>query len=379
MKTTPIAFFLLLSFYFAYAQDKEEGLHYSLGMHGVDLTLNEQWNLTQKSKDYFELLYGCSGSQNCANIQIAFQGMDNWAGTDQVVAYVISEQKLNYPGLVYTQSQKKINDIEFEIIDFLIRVNGRFLGQTLVLFETNNEMATFTFTGELQKDNKQAPANYARERIRFMNILQSLKVAESEATPEPTKKMLLINCNNTIKLLITQKDSFQCSVKLYGKVFQETDEVVVMDKTVLRSFLAYKEPFLPEEDGTNSDNLAMYNFINTLSAQFYYAANPRKSKNYYYTLPLELPSERQAILWYAADYSPKKLKQMKSGKIKYPPVILGNIFVSLIVDDYIYSIQVFQGQDQSIEEIKELLSELIKTIEYTKGSFDYNILCEPTL
>ncbi len=387
MKTTSVIMLLVLSVLFAFGQEPNEvqdstgQMQYSFGQHGIEITLDELWNPIQHSMDRWELLYGCSGTEKCPNIQVNFYLLDSLTDFDGIIDYVIGAHEKQYSDLVYTKSTVMINDIEFKIVDFHIRYVGNSFGQTVILFETNKEWVNFVFTGDFHKNRKQAVSAYTEERSRFMSILQSLKIVETEATATgPTSTMQLSKCNDTTSYISIQMDSLNCYVKLKGAV-QLFEGFACLEEECVKSVLANKEPFLPEEERMDSDTIALNDFISNVAGLIYYRHYPGAANHNYYSIPLGL--EYHALLWYPVDSSPIKMKriikQMKSGKIEHPPAINGQIYVSTLVDNYVFSISAIYNPDRSINEIKDLLSVLLRSMKYTYDQVDSNSLCESVL
>jgi len=403
MKALSITILLIYPILFAFSQEPNDTIateqdtigqiQYSFGQHGVEIMLSELWNPIQHSKDRWELLYGCSGTEKCPNIQVSFHLLDSLTDFDGMIDYVIGAQKKQYTGLDYTKSTMMINDIEFKIVDFQIRYAGYFWGQTVTLFETNKEWVNFVFTGD--KNIKQAASNYVEARSRFMNILQSLKIVESEETATgPTSIMQLSKCNDTTSYLSTEMDSLKCYVKLTGKIFQDPEVQVVdfnkeivrrqggvvkLDNMVLRSDLERLETWINEKSVDVNEKSLLLELTRYWAAQGYYQVKPEESDYITWSIPVELTdSLRAAFIWYPVEDSGNRnriLRQLKNDKINNPPAILGNLAVSTIVDKHIFTIHAAHRSKQSIAEVIDLLSILIRSMEYSYNPIDYD-LCE---
>jgi hypothetical protein len=224
---------------------------------------------------------------------------------------------------------------------------------------------------------------YNEERNQFFDVLSTINLVEPKpvANNNPDPDIILINCNDSTSLLVTQRDSLKCYVSLKGNVFQSSDvRVVVLDGIKLIPFFANKEPFIPKDSLLRSDKAILYNFLNTYSSVSYGKCYPKKGSKFYFNIiPLDSTEEGQALIWFVCKLTKKEFKkkeEMDSKGIHIQPLPINRIiFVSLIIDDFIYSLAVAYRDDQSFNEVKNLISEIIKSLSYTYDTLEPYDMC----
>lgn len=383
MKISFLLIMFLLYFHLIYSQDSSTKSTYTFGDHGIEITLDAPWNVVQQTKDWYELLFGCSGTEKCANIQVNFWQKDIGGAIEENIENLIKEYKSSYNNFKYVKSIKMINDLQFLIVDLYAINNGLFLGQTVALANTKYEILDLTYTtNELRFHTKKAIEKYNEERNQFLDILSTIKSIDNEIEPKRSSDMTLLSCDDLNNILITHKDSLYCFIQLSGQASIRPDgEIIMINTNFLRSFLGYKEPFFCEDSSDNSDKAILYKFMGGMTNAIYLELGFQNSNmsKFYFATPIDSLNQQKGFIWYPLYISEKDL--MKIGKAKPGSKYLQFeryakiVFASKIVGDFIYSIQIFTNEGQSLNEIKYLLTDMIESLQYAYDTFEPQDLC----
>ncbi len=86
-------------------------------------------------------------------------------------------------------------------------------------------------------------------------------------------------------------------------------------------------------------------------------------------MPVELGPSQKAVLWFF------KIPEAVKNEIKQAIKAERQLFVSRLTGDYIYSIASTQFENQDVDQIKELLARLVKSIDYGKVKKEKNEVC----
>ena len=387
MKTLFWFIIFLLQINYIYPQETLTGSTYSFGTHGIEITIYDPWNFVQENEDWFEILYDCSVDEKCANIQVSFCYEEIGGTINENHEKVIKEYKRVFPDLVYTKDSKNINDFDFHIIDLYAVRQGYFFAQTLATAKTNYEIINFCYTTKkLKFYTKKNMETYIVEKNRLIDVLNTIKVSETQKANEIQSNMVLFNCDDHTTNLLVQKDSLKCCVKLPGNASLRIDgEFVKFDNILVKLFLLSTELIISDNQDFNSDEAILTRFMNAMSSLIYYysVAPQSKKKNYFYLLPIDSSIHKSAFIWYPYFITKKEWKKIiksDQGNIPYEVSKYAEVyFVSLLIDDYIFSFQIHPENNQSFNEAKSLLLEIVNSLKYTFNTLGIDDMCPPNL
>ena len=176
----------------------------------------------------------------------------------------------------------------------------------------------------------------------------------------------LIRCNDSISYFVNQNENFYCSIKLKGKVSMTSlNKVIFFDSQSLQALLIEEKYYLLNG---KEDTAILKNYI--ISESNFYAKSFKEDIKTM-MIPVEISEYKKALIWYF-DIPENIIKQGN------PRPIYGikQVFISVIVDNYIYSIATTQFNNQNLDTILKLLTNLTRTINYHKGDFQPKIFCD---
>ena len=175
----------------------------------------------------------------------------------------------------------------------------------------------------------------------------------------------LIKCGDSTSFFINQKENFYCFIKLTGNVIGTTNnKVIFYNNHMLQTLLVNKQNYLSRG---NDDILVLTTYmISETQYQINIYQEPLKLE----VTKVQISKDKDALIWYY-DIPDKIQKQVQLGET---PAVR-QVSISIVVGDFIYSIGSTQFKNQSYDELKKLLSDLIKVINYNSGQLDQSKLC----
>lgn len=374
MKTHIVLIMVFSGILAGYAQHSESGSKkYSIGNYGIELSLGPLWSYNMISLNHHEFLYKCTGSLNCANIQFRVSQLEPGMVLSDVINDVIEKFRSEDPEIALHKSELIINGISYSILDSRHRQENVGTGQTLVLAKTNFELLTIVYTGIPERmENWQK--NYRVERERFFNILNSLMIPDK--APQRTllastwtPRLKLLNCNDSVAYLVDQRDTLRYCLELHGQpVKSEDGHFLHFRNNALVTYVDEKEAFMKMGNGSVDNREPILSYINK-RAGIEQMSNPKGKNKYFYinTFKVDLAWGRKGVIWRLVDYDGHKMREIQESR---------NVYVSLDVGDYFYTIKLIQMGDQSFDEQKALLSKLVNSLKYGgKGALDSTKLC----
>ena len=176
----------------------------------------------------------------------------------------------------------------------------------------------------------------------------------------------LIKCNDSISFVGISKNGFHTFLKLHGEIsVTENKRVFNVNNFAIQSLLIDKFNYKSNENG---DIPILVNYI---TKETEYFTTIYKSRLDLQLVPIDINSEKKAVLWFFD--IPEKFKENIDNKIDKAD---HQVFISMITENYIYSIASTKFENQSYELIKEMIINQIKSLKYgTREILEKNI-CE---
>ncbi|APG65395.1 hypothetical protein LPB136_08530 [Tenacibaculum todarodis] len=164
-----------------------------------------------------------------------------------------------------------------------------------------------------------------------------------------------IKCKDSINYLYIKNNNYHSYLKVEGKLEKtENPKVFKLGDYILQTLLIEKNKF---NKGKDNEIEIIVNYILKESE---YLTSVYKSKLDLNFVPIELEKNKKAVLWFF------KIPEEFKKNINEPIKAERQVFVSRLTEEFIYSIASTQFENQSFEKIKEILGELIKSVEYGK-------------
>lgn len=180
----------------------------------------------------------------------------------------------------------------------------------------------------------------------------------------------LIKCNDSTSFYVHQKDDFYCYIKLTGKLSESgNSSVVVINGNALQSLLINKQNYLLN----GIDDISILKTY-MVSETKYYTGIFKEKLNLMMAL-VEISKDKKAIIWYFDIPDNLQKQQVQQVQPEMIPAVK-QVFISIVVGDFVYSIVTTQFKGRSFDDLKKLLLDSIMTLNYNKGQIDLNKLCD---
>lgn len=175
----------------------------------------------------------------------------------------------------------------------------------------------------------------------------------------------LVKCNNSIAYFIKTKYDANFYIKLVGKSAEsENVNVITYNDYAVQTLIAKKQDY--QSNGKEETPI----LTNYIMGETKYFTQLYKAKLNLTMEPYVVSDVKKAILWYFD--IPAKIQQQAMGG---SPAIR-QLSISIVMGDYIFSIGTTQFKDQSLESVKKVLTDLIKTANFSKGEIEKLNLCK---
>ena len=175
----------------------------------------------------------------------------------------------------------------------------------------------------------------------------------------------LIRCNDSISFFLNQNENFYTYIKLTGDV-RETgnNKVLSFNNCVIQTLLTNKKEYISH----GTDDIAI--LTDYMISETQYFTGVYKEKLNLMMTPIQISKDKKAVIW-DFDIPEKAQKQIQPGET---PAIK-QVSISIVLDDYVYSIGTTLFKDQSFSDLKKLIAYLILTVQYNTGQLDIGKLC----
>ena len=352
---------------------------YKLAHHGLTLSIPDQWNFYSKTSNSFEFLNGCELDEFCANIQVGVESVLEAESINNQISDLINSYKSTYSYVVAKQSTDTINGISFSLVDFSIKEKDQYLFQTVGLFKTEEDQVVVCYSSEVSHNYQEAKQIYIQERNEFLTILESIQISKCDKEQDSPKDFTFQHCNDSNSFLISQKDNLTCMVQYQGDIRAARNNTTALVMGIeMRTFLARKQPF--QEVG-DDDNMALYKFAYNMSSIICNQFDPGNSKFQFYFDPDTLDNQQVILIWIPVnDVNQWKKDNGFKRSNKWNDAygrksVSDNVFASFVLDNYIYTIQLYNFEKKSILSLKPVFRKLLDAFEYSYDNIDLNNLC----
>ena len=175
-----------------------------------------------------------------------------------------------------------------------------------------------------------------------------------------------IRCNDSLYYMISEAEDFYCFVTLTGKVKPgKAANNIVYEAMDLKTNLVSTKDYL--DDGTEDIPI----LINYMIKETHFYTGVIGEKLNVVMIPVEIFWGKKAVIWY---FDIPGNMQHKLSENNLP--VQRRISVSLVLDNYVYSIQALQYDNQDLETIQLSLYAMIQSVDFRKGVLDENQICD---
>lgn len=183
--------------------------------------------------------------------------------------------------------------------------------------------------------------------------------------PVVTSAQNLIYCNDSLTYFINKKDSVNLCIELNGRVSKTEHEKVVNYKNYpIQTVTAYKKNYLTK----GNDEISI--LVDYIMSETRYFSNLFEKRLELEIIPFELNKNKKALIW-NFDIPQKTHGKMQPGEHK----AIKQIQISVVDEEYIFSIGTTQFENQEYKDLEDLLKELIVKRKFKIGDFEPNELC----
>jgi len=175
----------------------------------------------------------------------------------------------------------------------------------------------------------------------------------------------LIKCNDSVSYFVNQKEGEYCYIRLKGTITNTGNaRVFVLNNNILQSMLVSKQNYLTE----GADDIKV--MAKYILSEVGYFTDVYKEKLDVNIIPVSVFKDKKTLVWYF-DIPEKSQEQPKPGT---SPAIR-QVSISMVADNYIYSIGTTLFKDRSYDDLQKVLTDLIATAKYNTGQLDQSKLC----
>ncbi|PKP21744.1 MAG: hypothetical protein CVU05_06095 [Bacteroidetes bacterium HGW-Bacteroidetes-21] len=158
----------------------------------------------------------------------------------------------------------------------------------------------------------------------------------------------VVTCDSTLSFWVIPNDSINYTLNLSGRVQTTEKPMVIAVNNYALQYLIVEKKYYTEEKGDNSDLKILIRYA---LSECEYLSNMYKTKLNLQMQKAPVSNNNEVLIWYYA--MPEDLNE----QVKY------QVYANLVLGDKIFGIASPQFSDQTLNEIKDFLMDVISTLK----------------
>jgi len=221
------------------------------------------------------------------------------------------------------------------------------------------------------------------KKIYFMIIvlIGTMNVASCKKGEEPPVQTL-IKCDDATSFVVHQKENLVFYIELRGKVEETTDHRVIFKDCALQTDLKNKKNYFGHRKDGKEDFSVINSYLNHEARSI--NKNLKKKLIFVKKRPFYFTLEKKAIVW---SFLPTEGTPNSRSMSDNDWALLGPgageeirgvrpVYISTVIDDFIYTIQATPLKERSFDEIESILLDLMGTENHKSGNYNEISPCQ---